>query len=134
MNSHWTELKMHVQGRIPPPKSYSSEWDDDWEQDERYYMYTQDTGDYNELAKNSLENMKETIQSFKELGKKHKIPEKEIKEHCRLLTIARNLHEKTRNDNLWNRDCPNDYKKCMNVALDLWEHYYRILCIVKEYD
>jgi hypothetical protein len=36
------------------------------------------------------------------------------------------LHVKTRQDNLWDRDCPNDYKKCTDAALDVWEHMYRI--------
>jgi len=54
MNTHWTEMKMYVQGKIAPPKSDSKDWDDNWEQDERYYMYSQDTGDFNKHAANAI--------------------------------------------------------------------------------
>jgi hypothetical protein len=41
------------------------------------------------------------------------------------------LLEKTRQDNLWNRDCPNDYKKCMNTVLDVWQHEYDLRRMLK---
>jgi len=47
-------MKMYVQGKIAPPKSDSKDWDDNWEQDERYYMYSQDTGDFNKHAANAI--------------------------------------------------------------------------------
>ena len=124
MNSHWTALKMHVQGKIRPPKSDSPDWNDDWEQDERYYMYSQDTGDFNEHAKNSLQELKDVIGSFKILTQKYKISQKDVKEHKRLVKMATDLHEKTRQDNLWNRDSPNDYKKCMKAVVEAWHHEY----------
>jgi hypothetical protein len=124
MNDDWNLMKMRVQGKIAPPKSYSKDWDDNWEQDERYYMYSQNTGDFNVLAQISLEMLIETTESFKELAKKYTISNKEVKEHKRLVKISTDLHQKTRLDNLWDRDCPNDYKKCANAALDVWKHEY----------
>jgi predicted RecB family nuclease len=97
-------------------------------------MYSQDTGNYNELARESLRQVSETIKEFKALTKQFKIPAKDVKEHRRLLKISDDLHEKTRQDNLWNRDSPKDYGKCMDAALDVWLHYYRLMCAYKGYN
>jgi uncharacterized UPF0160 family protein len=131
MNTHWSELKMQVQGKIAPPKSNSKDWDDNWEQDERYYMHSQDTGDFNEHAASAISELKDTIALFKVLASKYKVSEKDNKKHQELVKIASDLLEKTRQDNLWNRDCPNDYKKCMNAVLDAWQHEYELRRILK---
>jgi hypothetical protein len=94
MNDDWTLMKMKVQGKVAPPKSYSKDWDDNWEQDEIYYMYSQNTGDFNVLAQISLEMLIETTESFKELAKKYTISKKEVKEHKRLVKISTDLHQK----------------------------------------
>jgi len=62
-----------------PPKSDSKDWDDNWEQDERYYMYSQDTGDFNEHAANAISELKDTIVLFKTLSSKYEISEKDKK-------------------------------------------------------
>jgi hypothetical protein len=85
-------------------------------------MYTQNTGDYNDYAKHSLNILKDTIHDFNDLCKKCKVivSMKDIKEDKRLVKVAMSLLEKTRIDNLW------DIESLCMIIRNVWNHCYHL--------